>query len=384
MFYLNLLSIPLVFVFLAFPLVFADQRNFINPNMSVEVDRIYLILGYCFLIFIFIHNCIKYNYDIFRITKFSYLLFLLFSILTMFSSVINANINSAVFAVFFLVIINCIKWRKNEDFLSYDLVISSVVICGFLLFALFYLGFPSGRWLGGIHPNIIGGFTFSAVFLSLFMRGVWPYFVFLISMYFSLLISSRFSILSIMVVCTVFLFLNRSNTPLFVKVILLLFAILGALSFFIAENGGVVADIFELNDRYRGLGSGGTGRTEHWVDFIPQLAERPLLGFGFRNRAAYLGAHNGFMNIILENGLLGGALFISGFLVRGIELMSSYLKASSSVRYEYSVIISGYFGIVVGTVFQPQLLNFGDGFGLVGLLILFMNPIGNSQKLEYD
>jgi len=66
-----------------------------------------------------------------------------------------------------------------------------------------------------------------------------------------------------------------------------------------------------LNDRYRGLGTGFTGRTETWKRGLSEVQESPFLGTGPRtqktlaNSVGEKAPHNGYLITLLEVGFVG-------------------------------------------------------------------------------
>jgi O-antigen ligase len=77
----------------------------------------------------------------------------------------------------------------------------------------------------------------------------------------------------------------------------------------------IVNDIARLNDKYRGLTSGASGRTENYAKAWHAFQESPVLGNGF---GEFESVHNGFLLVLAESGLfaLMGILFL---LVKGIQ-----------------------------------------------------------------
>lgn len=82
-----------------------------------------------------------------------------------------------------------------------------------------------------------------------------------------------------------------------------------------------------------------TGRTELWTAVIHQIQQRPVLGYGYS--AFWLGwtgasaavwsmirwetphAHNGFLDLGLDLGLLGIALFVTGYVMAAVRAMAA-------------------------------------------------------------
>lgn len=143
------------------------------------------------------------------------------------------------------------------------------------------------------------------------------------------------------------------------------------------RSNSLIFDILKVSDSGRGLGSGLSGRDDLWFFFLPQFLESPVIGYGFRSRASYIGSHNGFLDIILQQGVIGSFLFFSYLLV---FLWRSALDVFNKSRKEYrGAVLSILLGLIFGAQLQPQFFSFGDPFGVLTLVCLFAR-----RGFEYD
>lgn len=248
----------------------------------------------------------------------------------------------------------------------FSIVCISWLFCG-LAFALY--GPPNGRWVGGVHPNIFG---FIAVIAGIGGFVLWRrvgWLAFLIAIGITISISSRYAI-AVLLCGFVYVVYARSKVVGRGSWILPL-AIVGVISLFYLWP--FIESVFLLNDASRGLGSGASGRTDLNANFMSQMSPHLLDGFGFRRREVYYNTHNGYLNFMLEVGVVASGLLI-------------YLLISSLFRYERQTIVVKnremelddvallrfllFFSSCLSAMFQPQLVNFGDAQGCLFIMLI--------------
>lgn len=363
--------VPLLVAGLSFPL-YAVERDYSAPGGSGEVSRILptLLYGLMFLAALGYTRVGSFaaGLKLYRID----LLIMGFLVVSLLQAGYTGNTTQMLNVGLLIVAALGIRAASQSPQFQRRLVQSSMVLLVFQVLAFVILGPPQYRWLGGIHPNILGGVSVACVALALFGSRRYLDLATIVSLAASLAVSSRYAMLCIGVTYVLYQLLNlRSVGRLRWTVLGLLVA---AVFIDVLVNGvnSQLGAAFELDDAARGLGSGLTGRDERWALFWPQLEERPLLGFGFRNRAEYEGVHNGYLTTILENGLLGAGLLFGYCLARALQEARAALLASAAGGRGASFCMLLALG--VGALFQPQLLSFGDCFGFSLLLILFSRP----------
>lgn len=262
----------------------------------------------------------------------------------------------------------CMPERHRLLFYKLLLVINVVYVS--LAFMMY--GAPQNRFVGGIHPNIFSQAGIALAFSALmFLSGWKKTAVILASLFVAFLVDSRYSMATILLMYFGLLLLDSS-----VKAKLL------SLSFFIALAAmflftNIFSEVFSLNDANRGISSGVSGRASNWDYFLPQLSERPFFGYGFRNHD-FVGAHNGFMQYVLENGLVISFLFFSALFLILISNVSTVWRSLSDRTFqahEGRVVLVTLLAIVFAANLQPQLINFGDEFGPLTLMILMYVPV---------
>src|SRR6185437_7389190 len=129
--------------------------------------------------------------------------------------------------------------------------------------------------------------------------------------------------------------------------------------------GYVKRDVLLINNPYRGLESGFSGRTGIWSETIDLWLKAPLLGIGFRQHEQFLAgapAHNAYLAMLADTGVLG--------LIVYLVLLITSLAASWGIedprtrRFIMAVIVTY---IVIG-FFDRRTINAGNPFGLFFLM----------------
>ncbi|VAX04649.1 hypothetical protein MNBD_ALPHA03-2012 [hydrothermal vent metagenome] len=269
------------------------------------------------------------------------------------------------------------------------------VLVLFLLGAVVIHGLPQYRWVGGIHPNHYGAVALALLIVARLCGATYYRVGGVLAFAATILVSSRYALLScfafVLVIYVLPLIRARSGgLRILLFGVCLSFAVVAVLT--IEPLWNIFDWLFALSSVERGIGSNLTGRIDSWYNFSVQFFQEPILGYGFRQRHMYLGTHNAYLNMILENGLVAG-LFLGGMVLTGGRMLNASLTSdkrwclyfSDRSRREY-VSDFGFAVFVVLTIsgfFQPQLINFGDSFGILVFLMLGMNsyPVGSYNKV---
>ncbi len=239
-------------------------------------------------------------------------------------------------------------------------------------------GAPQDRFVGGIHPNLFGQASIILAFSGLMiLNGLKKTFVFLLSIFIAFVVSSRYAIAAVLIMWFGDFLLDTTWTKT-----RLLTAVGSVIAIAVIEGYpetsiDLLGDVFLLNDPDRGRSSGISGRDYNWSLFLPQFEEHPLFGYGFRNILGVVGSHNGFMEYILENGLVISILFFAASFFILISNLSAVWRSLSDRAFqarEGRVVLVTLIGIFFAANLQPQLINFGDQFGALTLVTLLYVP----------
>ena len=134
--------------------------------------------------------------------------------------------------------------------------------------------------------------------------------------------------------------------------------------------GQSFSHLFMINDKYRGISSGGSGRNDLWVAAINLWEAEPVFGVGFKGHTLLmpdqLPAHNAYIAMLADMGLVGLSsyfLTMSPAIYFVLKPIQRFLQEPVSV-----IIIVTY--IVYGA-FEVRAFSFGNTYSVVFLLIVF-------------
>lgn len=361
--------LSLVYLCLSFPL-FALQRHATGEIVG-EVNFTALLISYIILAIVAASTC-RYRSVLNNLITPGDIPFLMFCATVLASVFVHSSLDPFIRISVLLLVAFGVRTASMSARFFTGIEMASLALLLFLIAAVIVLGPPVHRRLGGIHPNAFGGAALSCAFLATFSSQRRFEILAAICLSCALLVSSRYSMIGIFLVYSVYWILNIRRAGLARLSVAAIFICALVADFLFSSDFGVLGGILQLNNESRGLSSGLTGRDETWANFPYQFDLKPLFGYGFRNRDAYAGTHNAFLNLILENGLLGSFAFFLFFLHR---FASAIREAIYTPRHQVrGRFLSGMIAFTFGAMLQPQLLNFGDSFGFTFLLILFAAP----------
>jgi O-antigen ligase len=140
------------------------------------------------------------------------------------------------------------------------------------------------------------------------------------------------------------------------------------------------SDFFAIQDRHRGLESGGSGRLDTWKVMWSLFLDNPLLGVGFRAHETVLkvntSAHNGYLALLAEIGVIGfgAVIFLTVSGLRNIWRRNQ----DPPQTYSYSVLLGLACGYFVLAIFERYFINAGNPTSLLFLLSIL------GQTYSYD
>jgi O-antigen ligase len=213
---------------------------------------------------------------------------------------------------------------RSKEFIPYIRAITLVTLFIVLLYIFKWsignLESFYGRFLffGGSHPNLGGEIIASGVFVTGFLvKPRWFLSLSGLSLVPLFLMQSRAAILFVMFLQAVCIFYTyvRGRSPLF-QVFFAFIVLCGVVIAYL--NFGGLADQFLLYDEHRGIGSGYVGRDDLWTFALDAFYKSPIVGngFGYFESIESIGAHNLFLFILGEYGIVG--FVIIGWLLHGV------------------------------------------------------------------
>ncbi len=139
---------------------------------------------------------------------------------------------------------------------------------------------------------------------------------------------------------------------------------------YLAAIGDVIStDVFKLNDPYRGLGSGFTGRSDLWAEAINTWMRAPLFGVGYHQSDRFitdqLGAHSAYLSTLADMGV-AGLLLYCGLLLWSF-LAGLAIEDARTRRVTLALIV----GYAVYGLFESRAFNLGNPFSLLFLMVGF-------------
>jgi len=138
------------------------------------------------------------------------------------------------------------------------------------------------------------------------------------------------------------------------------------------------SSLFFLNDRYRGLGTGFTGREGAWQEAIDLFMENPVLGVGFRMHERYMtvtpSAHNGYLSILAETGIVGSAPLLVLTAILLWRLLREALGGEPIAILGFSF-VTGYLFI---SFFERLFLNMGNPTSILVWIFLLVPRLSTS------
>lgn len=161
-------------------------------------------------------------------------------------------------------------------------------------------------------------------------------------------------------------------------------ALLLLVTAFGSQLGEVVSrDILLLDDDYRGLDTGFSGRTEVWQEAWNQWLSHPVFGFGFLRELDEGGtedmnrAHSLPLTLLSETGLVGFAGFM-GFSVWGLR-NGMRLGRSGNVAAG-SIIITSVVVYWVYGIFEGLAINVGNPLSALFFLVVFASAVEDAPS----
>ncbi|MBK9307758.1 MAG: O-antigen ligase family protein [Nitrospira sp.] len=294
-------------------------------------------------------------------------------------------------ALTILTIIVVLQFTTNLDAAQYEIgmktyaVIMAALVSGFALY-----DYVPGRRLGG-GSEILNPASFALVTMSVFITAMAirravvriPILVTMGTVIY--LTGARASALAAMVGLAITLFSRRRTAGTSGYLLLAVCIIVGAaLAAYYSEavvRG--ITDFFAIQDRHRGLESGGSGRLETWKTTWNLFLSHPILGVGFRTHEVVLkvasSAHNGYLALLAEIGVIG---FVAVLFVTLTGLYKTWRRNQDpSQTFSSSVLLGLACGYCVLAIFERYFINAGNPTSLLFLLSI-LGPVLSQGELE--
>ena len=143
------------------------------------------------------------------------------------------------------------------------------------------------------------------------------------------------------------------------------------------------SDAFMLDDQYRGMGTGFSGRTELWEQGIAEIKDNPIFGVGPRMEVNYVSglgySHSGYISTFAQYGVVGGTLFFSLVLVCVRRLWEMVVDRRPYIGVAISFVVG--YGTVA--IFEPKLISIGNPASLIALIFLLLPRESTMSRLIF-
>lgn len=252
----------------------------------------------------------------------------------------------------------------------------------FISMAFLLHGFPGeNRFVGGIQPNYFAQMTLAGVFAFCLASNRGNWLAVLAGLVVILLVSSRSSLLGLLVFSGTALFipffffrLHKAQRTLFIVVALITLLLIVVIGLQQESIVDIITNVLALDDPYRGLGTGGSGRVLHLIRAAINIASQPFAGFGFRSSTSVdeLYTDTAYVNIILDLGIPVGTLFIGLLCYAPIRRLHVLLQQSEKEQVSFhSKVLAVQISALCMMLFQPYYLNIGNMWSIMFILSIF-------------
>ncbi|MGZ5179614.1 MAG: O-antigen ligase family protein [Ramlibacter sp.] len=238
-----------------------------------------------------------------------------------------------------------------------------------------------GRLTGELHPNFIGMIAMVAFVGALGIRN-WPLKIAVIGGTAAVMVagSSRASIVGAALAAACYAACQAAGpVPLAERdrrtrrVALVLLASVLVVTVLWAAHITVIVSLLDsllkVNDPYRGLSSGASGRTELWAAALELWKENPFFGVGFKGHPPlmpnHMSAHSGYLAMLAETGIVG----LAGYLVIcGAALVGALRWRRDPARQTALALLVSYlfYGLI-----EYRSVGFGNPYSILFLWIAF-------------
>ena len=258
------------------------------------------------------------------------------------------------------------------------------------LFAFFYYvpGVRLAEHSGTLNPNAIALVSASVILSGMAYRNLIVKIVVVgLASIVLVLTGSRASAIAAIVGVGLIFYRKILKQSLGVRVVILVVAILSIVAV-IAVSGTIVdsylEDYFKVHDKYRGIGTGITGRLYAWSVTWNLFLEHPVLGVGFRAHELALNvassAHNGYLAMLSEIGLFGaGAVFYIVF--SGVRKLF-FQRHDTALIQGVDILFGMAFGYLLLAIFERYLLNIGNPLSILFILAVMRGFLVRVEKIE--
>jgi ABC-type transporter MlaC component/O-antigen ligase len=242
----------------------------------------------------------------------------------------------------------------------------AVLVAPYLIYVNVYGAYIWGRLSGGAQPNLWGLISLNVAVGALCMKRRWLaafcWAVVLLTLYNAQARGSMVALVPVVFAAAYGWWIEDRSVDGSWKVLAAIFLLIAGLLLVVAEPDFFVNKIMRLNDPYRGLQSGVTGRDETWGEALRLWFASPLLGVGFRKHEqlmvfSQMSSHNAYIAMLADTGFLGFLLYV-GFLALS---MRAGWRSDGGLRLFLLAVIASY---SLAGLFERRAINVGNAFSI--------------------
>ena len=290
----------------------------------------------------------------------------------------------AFFCMTLLAFLLALQFNSNLDAESYGFglgfyaFLTTIALVAFALYD-YTPGLRLGNGKDILNPNTVGMVTMSVILSATAIRNIFMRYAVMVPATIVLILTdSRASTVAVLGGLFIIFLLrlksarSRQKAMIFGAVALVLAA--AVLFSGLLENAFV--SYFAIHNKYRGLGTGFTGRFVVWRVAWNLFLENPILGIGFRalDHVVRVTAHNGYLTLLAEIGL-PGSISVGYLVFAGINSLRKDAR-DERLRPMLSVLAGLSIGYLMLAMFERYLFNVGNPTSLIFMLaILRPKPV---------
>lgn len=206
--------------------------------------------------------------------------------------------------------------RSADEFMEGFLSAVGVVLAGVFCLVIWDANYSYGRLMGRSGPNYWGMVAIAATFGALALRSA-PLRVAILSIavFTIYLCQSRGTMLAVGSGCGILWLLHVYHASHFRRLVILGATLFVALAAIIVFGDFIATKLLLLDNRGRGLESGGTGRVGAWEQTFELFSTSPWLGVGYRQHESFITAasssHNAYLASLADTGIVGFAAYLA-------------------------------------------------------------------------
>lgn len=133
----------------------------------------------------------------------------------------------------------------------------------------------------------------------------------------------------------------------------------------------IFANLFMLNDQYRGLGTGGSGRGMLWEAAINLWLSHVWFGVGFKSvtdlMPENMPTHNAYLDVLAELGVVG----LIGYMTMVIAGLGQMFRRGSQAMPDYALRLAVLVSYVLYGMLESRAFSFGNTYSVMFLLLAF-------------